>query len=590
MASNFINNLKGLIDFSGVNPQLMATPADIQKVITPQYQMATPADISALTSQTPEVISLEEATSQLPRVNNSAGITGGNPGQKLRVSPNSKKIIDTTKDIANLFDNPVGGKTGKVTGQQILNYLKTAARPTSRIGLRGLGPVGAILGTVETVKDVYNLGKAIVDNYNVNKDYNEQAYQEAQFRQMRRAEGKTTPEIDAELEELKARKAASDAEVLKQQALTDKAKANYDTLLAAQQQPTGGAGSIPPVQNGTSSNSRDIPPEGSAVMAPIKPTTLDYTDLSNLGNYGLNPGTPTEMAAVAAEQQTDPVEQKLINDVLNQQNPQNQEQIKQALEANYAQQLQAIQADPRYQGGVITPDNPYNANINDTQRANRFAEYYTAFTNPSQLADVTAQNAERLYQQQLANQAGVPYADYIAATTEQRAQQIQALGLQRENILYQQAQQATNMKEKLAYLQEMRKNKAEMEKALVENQIKGEYDLQKQLLNNRGSLDVAQTNAAVDMAIQQSKVNDPSRQAMAYAQLGETVSYMPEMFRGQYLFNLPYNVKVLYGIQNMSPVELQAVFGGRAAQVQQPTTRPTFGQRFNEFIQGDRNQ
>lgn len=589
MASNFINNLKGLIDFSGVNPQLMATPSDIQKVITPQYQMATPADISALTSQTPEVISLEEATNQLPRVNNSAGITGGNPGQKLRVSQTSKKTVETAKDIANLFDNPVGGKTGKVTGQQILNYLKTAARPTSKIGLRGLGPVGAVLGAAETVKDVYNLGKAIVDNYNVNKNYDEQAYQEAQLRQMRRAEGKTTPEVDAELEELRAQKATSDAEVLKQQALTDKAKANYDALLAAQQQIMG-SGNIPPTQASATSSPGEVPPEGNAAMAPVRPITLDYTDLSNLGNYSLNTGTPTGMAAVAAEQQMDPVEQRLINDVLNQNNPQNQEQIRQALEANYTQQLQAIQADPRYQGGIVTPDNPYNANIDDIQRANRFAEYYTAFTNPSQLADVTAQNAERLYQQQLANQVGVPYADYIAATTEQRKRQIEALGLQRDNILKQQALQATNMKEKLGYLQEIRKNKAEMEKALLENQVKGEYDLQRQLLTNRGNLDVAQTNAAIDMAVQQSKVNDPSRQAMAYAQLGEAVSYMPEMFRGQYLYNLPYNVKVLYGIQNMSPAELQAAFGGRAAQVQQPTARPTFNQRFNEFIQGDRNQ
>lgn len=92
---------------------------------------------------------------------------------------------------------------------------------------------------------------------------------------------------------------------------------------------------------------------------------------------------------------------------------------------------------------IAFANNPYNVDERDLRRAQRFAEYYTAFTTPGQLAQVTADNARQMHQQQMANQIGVPYEEYICQGNwqciqqfELQRRQIQALQNQRIQVDY----------------------------------------------------------------------------------------------------------------------------------------------------------
>lgn len=594
MSSNFINNLKGLIDFSGVNPQLMATPADVAKVTTPQYSMATPSEVASLTGGANDTISLEQAVNELPRVSKSGNITGGKAGQKLTATGNTNKVIDTTKDLNTLFNNAVTSGVKGTDKTKIMNLLKTAARPTSKIGVRALGPIGAIAGAGATIKDVYDLGKAIVDNYRVNKDYDEKAYQEAQLRQERRAAGASNDEIDAEIAQLRAQKDATDAEVARQQALTDAAKASYEQALAMQG--NGGMDNVPPPTTPIIPNADGGEPEQpeQPVSMSLPQTRLDYTNLNGLGDYSLPVGTSDVMTGGAAG--FDPLAEKFTQDILGANEGVNREQIMQQLKDNLAKVREVQARDPRYQGEILTPDNPYSINTNKLQNLQDFAALANRvrqLQGKPMLNDFAGEevaNAQRLYQQQLANQAGVPYEDYIAATMEARENELLNLKAEQENILRQQAMQATNMKEKIAYMQKAKELESEFNKAIMENRIKGQYDLQKQLLSNRGTLDVAQTNVAGDIAIQNMKAQDPARLLGGYASLGEALAFTPEMYRGQYLYNLPQSIKMQMGIQSLSPEELAQLFAGRPSQVMQQQARPTLSDRFNNWLNPNREQ
>lgn len=90
---------------------------------------------------------------------------------------------------------------------------------------------------------------------------------------------------------------------------------------------------------------------------------------------------------------------------------------------------------------MVLADNSYNINSKELARNQHFAEYYAAFTNPSQLANVQTNNAQQMYQQQIANQTGVPYEVYICQGNwqciqqfELQRRQIQALQNQRVQI------------------------------------------------------------------------------------------------------------------------------------------------------------
>lgn len=390
-----------------------------------------------------------------------------------------------------------------------------------------------------------------------------------------------------ELLRLEAEKQKQDKRVEREQALTDAAKASYEQALALQGNGGDGNDNVPPPTT-PDMPTPDGEPNQPQTLPALPKTTLDYTNLNGLGDYSLPVGQSGAMTGAAAD--FDPIADKFTQDILESNNVANQEQIMQQLQDNMQRTREVQARDPRYQGDILTPDNPYQV---DTDRLRNLQNFAAMANRVRQLqgkpvlndfAGEEVSDAQRLYQQQLANQAGVPYEDYINATMEARANEITNLATERDNILKQQTAQATNMKDKIGYMQERYKLRKEYEKAIMESQIKGQYDLQKQLFANQGNLDVAQTNVAGDVAIQRMKEQDPSRLFGNYASFAEALAYTPEMYRGQILYNMPYSLKVAMGIQSLTPEQLAELFAGRPNQVMMPQNRPTFGAGFNRWL------
>lgn len=372
------------------------------------------------------------------------------------------------------------------------------------------------------------------------------------------------------------------------------AQANYDMLQAqagnagATPPPTTPAAPTTPSGDGGNGNNVEVAEMQDVQNIPaLAPTVLDYTNLEGLGDYGLQVGTPTGLAAAA---EYDPVAEKFKDMILNpldQPGAMSQEEIRAQLNDIAQQQQALIAADPRYQGEVLTPGNPYTID-EDMLKFNQAAAYLsTARTNPAALPDLQKQQALEMYQAQLANQAGVPYEDYIAATTAQREQQIAALGTQRENILKQQAAQSTNMKEMIEYLQKLRENEKDIQKAIIENRMKGQYDLEQARITARGNLDVAQTNVAGNLAI--NTQNLPYKTMGAYGTMMGGLGYHQGPAQAAFMVQAPDVVQNAMRIKGLDIDQALDMFKGGSGLAAQQQPRPTF-QGFNFFGGNSSNQ
>lgn len=223
------------------------------------------------------------------------------------------------------------------------------------------------------------------------------------------------------------------------------------------------------------------------------------------------------------------------------------------LNAAYANINQQINIDPRYQGGVVQANDPYNINEDRLRLAQQAAENYTRLADPSRVPDVMTQNARVMYEQQMANQLGVPYSDYIDATLEQRKARISNEAQQMENALKLQAQQATDMKTRLDAMnkiQELRdKTATEMYKAELDAQTKK---------------DVAMLNAVGGIAKTQAFTSAPSTMLQAAGQYAGNVG---GVLGGNYMYsNLWAMTPEQRGMfmnagRPISNEELQAFFG-----------------------------
>lgn len=98
----------------------------------------------------------------------------------------------------------------------------------------------------------------------------------------------------------------------------------------------------------------------------------------------------------------------------------NQQRIQDTLNRAYQDRLNMIRTqDPEYQGDVLTPANPYNIDIDELRRNQAVAtgnQWYNfaAGRNPNfDPSTIQQQQALDMYRQQLANQAGVPYEEYL---------------------------------------------------------------------------------------------------------------------------------------------------------------------------------
>lgn len=166
--------------------------------------------------------------------------------------------------------------------------------------------------------------------------------------------------------------------------------------------------------------------------------------------------------------------------------------------------------DPRYQGSIQTPQNPYYVDprqLEAAQARNRslaMLDYIQGRGPAPDQAGMMMNNAQQMYQAQLANQAGVPYADYQAAMLDRQKQMIAARAAQMEAQMQMTLQNENNVFRKQQLIQQIEQNKVAAQNAMnnLDYQLKyGSYDsanqaAQQMQLNN---LRAMQQQAAADL-------------------------------------------------------------------------------------------
>lgn len=166
--------------------------------------------------------------------------------------------------------------------------------------------------------------------------------------------------------------------------------------------------------------------------------------------------------------------------------------------------------DPRYQGSIQTPQNPYYVDprqLEAAQARNRslaMLDYIQGRGPAPDQAGMMMNNAQQMYQAQLANQAGVPYADYQAAMLDRQKQMITTRAAQIEAQMQMALQNENNVFRKQQLIQQIEQNKVAAQNAMnnLDYQLKyGSYDsvnqaAQQMQLNN---LRAMQQQAAADL-------------------------------------------------------------------------------------------
>lgn len=166
--------------------------------------------------------------------------------------------------------------------------------------------------------------------------------------------------------------------------------------------------------------------------------------------------------------------------------------------------------DPRYQGSIQTPQNPYYVDPRQLEAAQArsrslaMLDYIQGRGPAPDQAGMMMNNAQQMYQAQLANQAGVPYADYQAAMLDRQKQMIAARAAQMENQMQIALQNENNVFRKQQLIQQIEQNKVAAQNAMnnLDYQLKyGSYDAanqaaQQMQLNN---LRAMQQQAAADL-------------------------------------------------------------------------------------------
>lgn len=166
--------------------------------------------------------------------------------------------------------------------------------------------------------------------------------------------------------------------------------------------------------------------------------------------------------------------------------------------------------DPRYQGGIQTPQNPYYIDprqLESAQAANRslaMLDYIQGRGPAPDQAGMMMNNAQQMYQAQLANQAGVPYADYQAAMLDRQKQMIAARAAQMEAQMQLALQNENNVFRKQQLIQQIEQNKVAAQNAMnnLDYQLKyGSYDAANQAAQQMQlqNLRTLQQQAAADL-------------------------------------------------------------------------------------------
>lgn len=454
------------------------------------------------------------------------------------VMTKTSKFADKLKDAYNV------AKNSKVAGvaKGAMPVLKGAARAAGKF----IAPVAAIT-TATDLYDLYQASKASKNAQNID----EQTKQVFNTFDNLKAQG---------YDELTAWQMASGLPV-----------GNVVQSDQATQQPTKSSTKKvdmkQKMQNEVAKDTQNLPQASGNVEQFINNQITKY------GGYDGGANVPPTDIVNADEQPAVPPQAAIPTQVANQQGPQEQAQMDYAqqimnmtpqgyvssqdimdkLNAAYANINQQINADPRYQGGVVQANNPYNIDEKELARLQRADQYMNAFGVQSDLAGQYAQQRQVMYEQQMANQLGVPYNDYINATLEQRKARIASEAQQMENVLTLQAQQATDMKTRLEAMNKMQ----ELRNDVATEMYKAELDAQTKK-------DVAMLSAVGGIAKTQAFTNAPSTMLQAAGQYAGNVG---GVLGGNYMYsNLWAMTPEQRGIfmnagRPISDEELQAFFG-----------------------------
>ena len=331
----------------------------------------------------------------------------------------------------------------------------------------------------------------------------------------------------------------------------------YDYVNGATLPPVQMADGSVPVQPIINNNISGAPTGAAASSVPQQ---FQYQAYTPTGNY--------EMSPELLQQYMDAVG-------VNGQNQINASELKQLIQDRYQAIRQDLAQDPRYQGNMI-PSQGYYVDPKRYQqlaamdRAGNAINQAYGLGNTSNLADQYADEQKRLYEIQMANQAGVPYEDYKAAMVDRQKQQILARQKEITDLLTLQAQQTTDMKERLNLISEIYKVNQQAQQAIdvananafgdIQKQqlanigsanvanINRLGGIQKQQLANIGSADVANINAQGDIMKQRELFNDPTYQLKGASQFYSSMGYLPAQFQAG-------------AIKNLSPAQQQAMFG-----------------------------
>ena len=297
--------------------------------------------------------------------------------------------------------------------------------------------------------------------------------------------------------------------------------------------PNNFGGNIPmPSQN---NNNNNIPENENFIQNVVNRANNMTVDEARAGLQ--NQQSTTGGAAPISDQD---FEAQLREQVLNPQNAISPTDMRDLLTQQYAAMQQTVNQNPYYGGEYIQPQG-YNIDQNTMRTLNLIDSADRLSGLPSrELSKNYADQQRQLYNAQIANQAGVPYEDYITGMTQRNIQNIMLQQKQAEQMLSAYAQQATNMKDKLGYLQEMAKLRQLSNQAIQLEQIKGWNALQN--TNLQGQYNYAQNKYIADQRLRGDiYAADAGLQGRVYAsdtdllkqQQSDVAAYQREQLRQQ---------------------------------------------------------
>lgn len=233
------------------------------------------------------------------------------------------------------------------------------------------------------------------------------------------------------------------------------------------------------------------------------------------------------------------------------------EQMKNMIADQYAQMRAINNQNPYYGGQYIQPQG-YDIDL-DRYKNLQQLDYYRKLAGggTTDLAQTYADMQKNLFNQQMAQQAGVPYEDYVKGMADRNTNEVLIRAKEAEQQVANYANQTNDMKTKLAAVQQIMqirenaKNKiaeiqAEADKQARIEDIKGKYGVINTVLGGENTLRNTALQNVGNLNVERYKQENPVNKLyrIAQAAFNFNVAYMgdPEKYARQ-LASLPVDVQ-----------------------------------------------